>query len=224
MNHRSGLSKLEILVAGGLLLLAMAVAIPWFLGAKSDRLRQRSANNLLQWGIALNLYLIDHNNRLPLPGSDQPSGDEADAWYNALPVYISRKPITQLAPGPFPEGTEESIWVNPTAVKEATSLPGGSYIFYYAMNRHLVGKSENDALRIYQINNPTATVFLSETCSALPFMDAPGLHYGYGKKVPSPEASAHVLFCDGHVEIVPKKRFDQADGSPPIFWKPPEEP
>jgi prepilin-type processing-associated H-X9-DG protein len=224
MNSRSGISKVEVLLAGGLLVLLAAVALPWLLGAKSDHIQQRSANNLLQWGISLNLYLIDHNNRLPLPGSDQPSDDEIESWYNALPLYISRKPITELAPGPFPEGTEESIWVNPAAIKQASTLPGQGYIFYYAMNRHLIGQSENEALRIYQVDNPTATVFLSETCSHLPYMDSAGLYYGFGKGPSSSDSMAHVLFCDGHVELVPRSRFENTGELPPIHWRPEREP
>jgi len=218
MRTRNGFSRIEGLLALGLTMVLVLLGSASMKGCGSDNKRQRSANNLLQWGIALNLYLIDNNNRLPVPGSEIPSPDEAEAWYNSLPLYISRPPMTQLAPGPFPEGTRESIWVNPRAVPQAESLPKGTYVFYYAMNRFLNGDQPDEPLRIYEVNNPTETVFLIEACSPLPFTDRANVFYGFGKQPPSPEASAHVLFCDGHVELVQKSQIDGGD----LQWEPSE--
>ncbi|MEO0453813.1 MAG: hypothetical protein AAFY98_06705 [Verrucomicrobiota bacterium] len=218
MRANSGLSRLELTIASALVLLVILIAVPILLSGQSSKKKQTSANNLLQWGIALNLYLIDNNNRLPTPGTERVSSDEITAWYNTLPLYLSRDALSDLSPGPLPEKKEESIWINPAALDSAEKLPRGYFTFYYGMNEELVG-AKNKPLRIYDVSNPTKTVFLSETCQTEPGIDPSGVEYFFGKPKPSPEATAHVLFCDGHVELVPyaELNFPHPEG---IQWKP----
>jgi len=201
MNARCGFSLAEWSVLLGLLIMGIIIVVPVYLshGEKTKRLASR--NNLLQWGIALNLYLIENRNELPHVGSDSPSPEEEFAWYNTLPLYLSQSPLTELSAGaPIP-----GLWINPAAPKRPV-IGSGTYFFYYGMNQWLQAEPDNP-LRIYDIEDPTATVFMTEVFTPMPFSLPEQVDYRFGKKIPSPEAIAHVLFCDGHVEPVTKSQL-----------------
>lgn len=197
---RRGISTTEWCVLLGLVLLGMAVVVPVHLSHAQKTKQQASRNNLLQWGIALNLYLIENRNRLPDPGGVEGGAAEHN-WYNALPVYLSQPPLDELANSP---GAVRHLWINPAAPSREISGPEGNF-FYYGMNLWL-GR-ESSPMRIFDIEDPTSTVFLTEIFSPEPHVLADRVDYRFGKKVPSPRAQAHVLFCDGHVELVDKARL-----------------
>ncbi|MEM6822604.1 MAG: hypothetical protein AAF558_11770 [Verrucomicrobiota bacterium] len=195
MNSRKGFSSTEWLILLALLLVGIAVIVPVYYSHAQKGKQQTSLNNLLQWGIALNLYLIENQNELPSVGSDAPSNDEPSAWYNALPLYISQPALTELQDSPR---ALTGLWINPAAPEKPLSH-GAQYFFYYAMNRWLQPNLSKPALRIYDIEDPTSTVFMTETYNTRPYALPSDVDYRFGKK-DSGEAIAHVLFCDGHVE------------------------
>ncbi len=62
----------------------------------------QSAQNLQQWGIALNLHLMDNANQLPEVGSASIDSSQTKAWYNSLPEYISLPALSAVPARPAP--------------------------------------------------------------------------------------------------------------------------
>jgi prepilin-type processing-associated H-X9-DG protein len=202
MKRESGFSATEWVVLLTLLVIGILIVVPVYVSHAEKTARQASRNNLLQWGIALNLYLIEHRNELPHPGSNNPSPDEELAWYNALPLYLSQPPLTEIESNPQ---ALKQLWTNPSAPEQPLAQ-NNRYFFYYGMNLWLKPAGENP-LRIYDIEDPTATVFMTEIYTNSPHALPDRVDYRFGKPLPSGEAIAHVLFCDGHVEPVTKTQL-----------------
>jgi prepilin-type processing-associated H-X9-DG protein len=196
-DSRSGFSTREIMVFAALLVLAVGVAIPYFRGQRKASARTASANNLLQWGIALNLYLIENNNTLPTIGASPPRKEQSDAWYNALPPYLSQPALADLPPENYPRPGDASLWMDPAA--QGPAAPGLPY-FAYGMNRWLQPDPALRAYRIYELEDPSAVVFLAEVAGDSPGALPETAAYRHGKPAPSPDAEANVLFTDGHLE------------------------
>jgi prepilin-type processing-associated H-X9-DG protein len=207
---RLGFSTREILVFAALLILAVCVAIPYFLSQRKASARIASANNLQQWGIALNLYLIENNNTLPTVGSSRPKKEEPLAWYNALPPYLSQPALADLPPEEFPKPGDRSLWMDPAA--KGVPTPGQPF-FAYGMNRWLQPDPGLPACRIYELEDPSTVIFLAEVAGDNPGALPDTVDYRHGKKAPSPDAQANILYTDGHVETgVRKSELSDAPG------------
>lgn len=204
-NNKSnaGLTRNECLVVGSLLFLLVTVAIPFFTWSARETATRQSAHNLMQWGIALNLYLTDHENRLPGTGSEKPSVSEENSWYNALPVYLSQQPLTALTAEERPRPGLESLWVDPAArlPKLLNARPGSCY-FSYGMNRWLQPSPSMPPWKVYDLQDPAATVFLVEVSQYEPGALPGQVEFRHGGKSSNPAALGMALFCDGHVDKV----------------------
>lgn len=200
---------LRVAVVGLVLVAVIAVAASIFLRRGEEARRAGSARNLRQWGIALNLYLIDNKNQLPATGSVPVSAEQEDAWFNALPPYVSQKPLTELPAGERPRPGVPSLWVNPST-KPVPAWDPEVFYFNYAMNSALQPEKDIRSFRIYEIPHPAHTVFLLEVEGFVPFAGPEDVVFRYGSpRQHSPEAMAYVLFCDGHVQLV--KRSELVD-------------
>jgi prepilin-type N-terminal cleavage/methylation domain-containing protein len=99
MNHKRGFTLIELLVVIAIIAILAAILLPVLDSAKRKALQIQCSANYRQAGIALHLYLDDHNDRLP-PGQSQDSDSAAQldltempAFYptatNFLPYYLS---------------------------------------------------------------------------------------------------------------------------------------
>lgn len=186
-------------------LLALALGLFTLFQKKEAGKKEAVAmRNLQQWGIALNLYLIDNGNELPGVGAEPVTAEQSTAWFNALPPYLSRKPLAGLPPAERPRPGVPSFWMNP-AFKPRRVWDDSQFFFALAMNRFL---QPDPALRPFRINElgiPSKVIFLSETESFSPALDPDGVYSAWKSPKPNTKGSASlVLFCDGHVELVPR--------------------
>ncbi len=190
-------------------LVVLGISVAAYLGSKnSDASSAASARNLQQWGIALNLYLIDNDNQLPEVGETPIEADQSKAWYNALPVYLSQTPLADLPPGNRPKPGVPSIWINPATPEPRTWDPAVFY-FNYAMNSALQPDPALRSFKIYEIDYPGNVVFMTEVDSYEPGVTPAEVAFLHGTRAPS----ANVLFCDGHVAPVPRTVLVEDDAS-----------
>jgi prepilin-type processing-associated H-X9-DG protein len=174
---------------------------------KGDAVRVASSRNLQQWGIALNLYLIDNENQLPEVGADPITPEQKKAWYNALPPYISQTSLGDLPEGQRPRPGVPSLWIDP-ASKEVKVWDPAVFFFNYGMNKSLQPEAGNRSFRIYEINFPANVVFMTETEGYSPAVTPETVAFRHGGVRPTnPKAEAHVLFCDGHVQPVTRQQL-----------------
>lgn len=197
----AGLTRNEWLAILSLIVILFGVAWPYFHHVSESSKRSSSAANLQQWGIALNLYLTENDNKLPETGGLPIRVEDKLAWYNSLPIYLSQTPISELAQ--WPPAGEPSLWVDPSLKKTKREEKR----FSYGMNAWLQPDQTRSSYKIYDLEDPSRVVFLTETAGTSPRIGVQDVAFRHGKKPPHPEAKAHVLFCDGHVELVSQKEL-----------------
>lgn len=194
----TGFTRREALFLLAFVAAALAVAWPYFRGKQIEKERVASFQNLQQWGIALNLYLVDNDNHLPGVGSAPISAEPADAWYNALPSYISRPPLSEVPPGQRPRPGEDSIWIDPSA-KAPRDLSAEDCFFTYGMNRFLQPVPRFPSYKTFDLSDPSATIFLTETSGTQPGILPGDVAFRHRKPQAGSVDLAFILFCDGHV-------------------------
>ncbi len=196
----------EILIGAGILVVLAVVVAGIFFKQQADARRVASSRNFQQWGIALNLYLIDNENQLPEVGKDPVTPEQKNAWYNALPPYISQTPLAELPPGQRPRPGEPSLWIDPST-KPVKVWDGNVFYFNYGMNKFLQPVEGTRSFRIYEINYPANVVFMTEVEGFVPNIGPEDVVFRLGGKPKSPKAETLVLFCDGHVQIVTRQNL-----------------
>ncbi len=205
LNHHStstrGISGREVLIGIAILVFLAAVLTAIFLKQRASATRLASSRNLQQWGIALNLHLIDNENQLPEVGRDPVTPEQTAAWFNALPPYISQLPLASLPPGERPRPGVPSLWIDPASQPVRIWDPDVFY-FNYGMNKFLQPAKGVRSFRINEINHPGHVVFLAEVASYTPGIGPEDVVFNVtGHRSDKPGAHTHVLFCDGHVEL-----------------------
>lgn len=162
---------------------------------KEDRDRVANSRVLQQWGIALNLYLIENDNQLPDVGKTPVTLDQTKAWFNVLPPYISEEPLAALPPGQRPRPGVPSLWIRP-ATKPVKIWDPEIFYFNYGMNKDLQPVEGTRSFRIYEISFPGSVIFLAPTDGYSPESGPDNIVFSSGQ-------APHILFCDGHVQPVP---------------------
>jgi prepilin-type processing-associated H-X9-DG protein len=191
--------ELLLAIAVGILLIVALAA--WIMGRNKDASGATSARNLQQWGIALNLYLIDNENQLPETGSLPIAAAQEKAWYNALPPYLSQAPLADIPPAQRPRPGVPSLWIDP-ALKPVRIWDDEIYYFDYAMNQALQPQAGVRSFKINELNYPGNVIFITEVNGNDPFVTPETVVFRHGNRPNSPTAIANVLFCDGHVAPV----------------------
>ncbi|CAN5426868.1 hypothetical protein BH09VER1_BH09VER1_30150 [soil metagenome] len=193
----------EIVIAAVILVALVAIVATIMTKNKGDATRLASFRNMQQWGIALNLYLIDNENQLPEIGQAPVTPEQKKAWYNALPPYISQKSLADLPAGERPRPGVPSLWIDPES-KPVKSWDPEVFFFNYGMNKFLQPVEGTRSFRINEINFPSNIVFLVEVNDYNPGAGPEEVDFPKGS---GPKARSNVLFCDGHVQAVDRQHL-----------------
>ncbi len=138
MKKKRGFTLIELLVVIAIIAILASLMLPALARAKEKAHNASCISNLRQWGLSLNMYLDDYNQTLPdfsiaSGTSGAPAGYSQDkifwsdlaafgeaqvgnsAWFNALPPYVSQKPLVQYANDPTNFVSGRSVFNCPTA-------------------------------------------------------------------------------------------------------------
>jgi prepilin-type N-terminal cleavage/methylation domain-containing protein/prepilin-type processing-associated H-X9-DG protein len=229
-NHQArrtgGFTLIELLVVIAIIAILAAMLLPALAKAKAKAQEAACLSNTKQWGLADSMYLDDNDQKFPFPryqspvpsneqddpdwnaiysyhwNSHPPIGD--DVWFNALPSYISAKPMWQLAVNAASAtmfGNIKSIYYCPTASAQGIDptdasaahgnmLPGARPLFGYAMNSKSLNNENISAvvttLKSQMVHNPSAFVLFSDVrnrSAETPYYAAPSDVYPTGNSI-----------------------------------------
>ena len=198
---------LRFIVALAVILVSGIVGVTVMGRSAEDARKAAGIRNLQQWGIALNLYLMDNNNQLPLVGREPVSEDQSKSWFNALPPYISQKPLAELPPGQRPRPGVSSLWISPSS---APVRVWDDQVFYfnYGMNRALQPNPAARSFRTYELKMPQNIIFMTETDGYSPGVTPETVQFYRGmSRSSAPDAVSNVLFADGHVKSLSRQEL-----------------
>ena len=163
------------------------------------RERGRSAqcvNNLRQWGLALQLYIDDHDDFIPRRGQGvQPLTliTRPEDWFNCLPRYFNLPPYSNLvAMGEMPRVGQNSLFIDPSA-KDA----GSKYFLPYAMNMYLSPWIRPTQHKLSEIPHPEQLAFMADAYG--PYSSTVPSQLGYSVMARH-QGRANVVFVDGRVQ------------------------
>jgi len=232
-NATRGFTLIELLVVIAIIAILAAMLLPALAKAKQRAWRVACTSNLRQWGLALTMYLDDNKQIFPdfsipnnTPGA--PAGYDQDnihwpylaifaaggfgnrAWFNALPPYVSQKPLWQYAANPANFVNGHSIFNCSSArFLPAEVNPLDRVAFSYGINfkgtNGLVPASS--PFRATVVVHPSRFVFFSDVranSSENPFYGANPLNdlgapRGSLNHLSSRhDAGANLTFLDGH--------------------------
>jgi prepilin-type N-terminal cleavage/methylation domain-containing protein/prepilin-type processing-associated H-X9-DG protein len=270
-RNSAGFTLIELLVVIAIIAILAALLLPAMARAKEAANQAKCGGHLKQWGLAQSLYLDDSGGIFPdtkitlvapisvpnynednptwldltdIQYEDQQYGVSvgSDAWFNALPPYVSSIPLWQCAVGGESTtfNTAENIFKCPTSdeIPIDQSIPGGQIVFNYGMNSK--GIPENalpgTVLNEHNVAHPSAFVMFSEVRTHLnetPFYGVNSTNYtilGSPQVYTTRQSSRHnagsiIVFSDGHVKyfkytyICIQINNQAADpGEPDINW------
>jgi prepilin-type N-terminal cleavage/methylation domain-containing protein/prepilin-type processing-associated H-X9-DG protein len=232
-NAKRGFTLIELLVVIAIIAILAAMLLPALAKAKEKANRIACLGNLRQWGLALCMYLDDNDQIFPdfsiannTPGArsgyDQDNilwsdlagfaagGYGNNAWFNALPQYVSQKALWQYAANPTNFVNGRSIFNCLTARFLPTEVdPLNRVAFSYGINfkgtNGLVPASS--PFRATAVLHPSAFVFFSDVranSGEMPFYGANPLNdlgapRGSLNHLSSRHAAgANLTFLDGH--------------------------
>lgn len=139
--RQSAVTLTEVVIAMGVIIILLAMLVP-SLGAARERMhRVQCANNLRQWGMALQVYRQDYFDYIPTEGhANTPA--TIGAWYNTLPKYLgfpAYKDITRIE-DQIEEFPALHLWICPSKVQTRVyKSESGKNQFHYGMNQVLDG-------------------------------------------------------------------------------------
>ena len=242
-SRRHGFTLIELLIVIAIIGILAGMIFPAIGYVREKARKDECLNNLRQWGVAMQGYLDEHRGVFPSYGCETPGGaptlDDATAWYNLLPAYLSSSTpaLKDYAKTPKPGAGIRSPFLCPS---ESVGLTGDttdgaaakSYYSSYTLNSWIDNtansKSFSRRLRSSQLNEqhsppvtPAAFVVFSET--------GDGTLSGVNLSLLDEKACRHarsinLCFADGHVENVHANFIGlgraEADNFGGIQWNP----
>jgi len=260
MKTKRGFTLIELLVVIAIIAILAAMLTPALARAKLKAQSAACKSNLRQWGLALVLYLDDNNQVFPQPkiatstpgvpgyNENKPhwndfaafhaAGQGDAAWYNALPSYVSGKPLWEIAGDPDRFVNSKKIFDCPSTGPLSPGPDPTRVIFNYGMNPKgntgLAGVGYGTNFSANTILNPSAFVFLADgraRDNEKPFYGSDptkevGVSHCWVVQMASRHnAGANLTFADGHVAffkyayICSNAVTRAADpGNPDIHW------
>lgn len=161
-ERRAGFTLIELLTVMAVLAVVAALLLPALGRVRSRAQGVSCLNHLRQWGLATQLYVLDHDDLLPPEGTPNPADTATNAgWYIQLPRELGLAPYhtmpwrTNAAVNPG-----RVLWLCPANRRRSN----GRNLFHYCLNENLNDTGEeNHPVRLSSLNRPAALVWLFDS-------------------------------------------------------------
>jgi prepilin-type N-terminal cleavage/methylation domain-containing protein/prepilin-type processing-associated H-X9-DG protein len=210
-TRREAFTLIELLVVIAIIGVLAGLALSALGQARAHGESARCANNLRQWGLALQLYIGDYNDYIPRRGQGvQPLLliNRPEDWFNCLPRYLGSQSYSNLvSQGKMPHaGDASSIFIDPS-----TKNPGGTYFLPYAMNMYLSPWIRPEQHRLLEIPNPDQLAFMADAVGQYSSVVPSQLGYTVMARH---SKCANVVFVDGRVQSFTSEYLGCGVGEP----------
>lgn len=193
-GHRSRFTLIELLVVIAIIAILASMLLPALSRARETARGCSCCNLTRQWGLALQMYVMDSDDWLPRRGQGirpvrrltRPSD-----WFNALPPYVGESPYKELvATGQRPGTSSSSLFICPSACD-----PGETAFFPLAMNIYLSPWNRATPHRLCELGEHARLAFMADAPG--PYASTVPARYDYST-VARHNSKANVAFLDGH--------------------------
>ena len=197
LTSRDAFTLVELLVVIAIIGILAGLVLGTLGQARARGQSARCVNNLRQWGLALQMYISDHDDFIPRRGQGvNPLAliNRPEDWFNCLPVYFNSPPYSNLvAQGMMPRaGDTMSLFIDPAAKD-----PGSTYFLPYAMNMYLSPWIRPQQHKLSEIPNLEQLAFMAD--AAGPYSSTVPSQLGYSV-LARHLGCANVAFVDGRVQ------------------------
>lgn len=212
----SGFTLIELMVVIAIMGILAAVLFSALVQAKQKVHGAVCLNNLRQWGLATQLYALDHEDWLPRDGS--PNGISRNSgWYIDLPRLLDVPDYHQM---PWRTNSShpltKSIWICPANKNRSN----GNNLFHYCLNAHVNGSGTGNQVKLTSIPEPVYTIWLFDNGKRAAVAQHNNVHTNIHSR------GAQFTFLDGHSRRFPNTEYwDFREnrgklGNPNLRWKP----
>ncbi len=219
IGRRAAFTLLELLTVVAAIGLLAALLLPALNRAKARARDMACLNHLRQWGLATQLYVLDHDDYLPPDGTPNPDDRSTNSgWYIQLPHVLGLPRYHDMPWRTNPAvNPGRTVWLCPMNPRRSN----GRNLFHYCLNEHVNDTGANDRpVRLGSLREPARLVWLFDS------KNLPAVGYWNFTHTNLHAGGAHFLFLDGRAVRLPRVAYwDDATGrgrtnSPALSWLP----